>query len=537
MDTPLLFQLPTDFPLKNIEEILSIEFIVGHPKTVTAQTAYYDTFDWRLYNKSLVLHQEGKNLHLRRLSDGEILASLQADILPKFTRDFPECSFREQIHPLIHPRALLKTSENKQTKTTYRILNADEKTVAFLEIIFTKPSSDHPSVLKGSLPIPFHVATLELRPVRGYLSYSKLLSILLIKASFTFISWQDLFVSSLEADGYLPGSYSSKINVSLDPQMRSDEATRLILRRLFEVVEANEEGIRADIDPEYLHDFRVAIRRTRSALSQVQEVFPTSLTERFRSDFSILGSFTNELRDLDVYLLAEDSYKSMLPDIMREDINPLFDYLRSRRTQALRDVIAFMDSQEYAQILNDWRDFLELSAIENSSNENAQPTNAALAVIELANKRIIRWYRRVIADGSALVSQSHDGQMHALRIQCKKLRYLIEFFESLYPSDKVALLVNQLKKLQDNLGEFNDLSVQQTYLMTIADQLPIDQMQSRRALVAIGSLVNNLANRQEEVRAHFAETFAGFTASENQELVVELYGKMGKRRNNSERVE
>ena len=109
--------------------------------------------------------------------------------------------------------------------------------------------------------------------------------------------------------------------------MHSDEATKIILRSLFLVIKTNEVYISKDLDTEFLHDYRVAIRRTRSALGQIKNVFPKETTSRFKKDFSFLGKLSNQLRDLDVYLLKKDAYKAMLPSILRDDIDPLFDYL------------------------------------------------------------------------------------------------------------------------------------------------------------------------------------------------------------------
>ena len=77
----------------------------------------------------------------------------------------------------------------------------------------------------------------------------------------------------------------------------------------------NEAGIRADWDTEFLHDFRVAIRRTRSALSQIKGVLPVDAVEHFKDAFRELGRSTNRLRDLDVYLLEEETYRAMLPAV------------------------------------------------------------------------------------------------------------------------------------------------------------------------------------------------------------------------------
>ncbi|MBW2412013.1 MAG: CHAD domain-containing protein [Deltaproteobacteria bacterium] len=64
--------------------------------------------------------------------------------------------------------------------------------------------------------------------------------------------------------------------------MRSDEATKAILQFLLEVMKINAANMEKDFDTEILHDFRVAIRRTRSALGQVKSVFPVRTTNRFK---------------------------------------------------------------------------------------------------------------------------------------------------------------------------------------------------------------------------------------------------------------
>lgn len=544
MEPALQFQPPTGDSPAQPDEILAGSFTLSRSSLISHPICFYDTFDWRLFGKSLVLEQGDGEIRLRRLSDGFTITQLQIDSLPDAIEELPDGALKDSILPIVVPRALLRLNHGQLLSRSYRVLNTDQKTVAYLVFHEFHPASmDHKPVPKDLTQFTTPHATiqtrspaffLELQPVRGYRKESQRLVKLLKNNGFTQATWQDFYTRALKAAGVVPGSYTTKITISLDPKMRADQATRLILTRLLEVIKANEAGIRADIDPEFLHDFRVAIRRTRSALSQVQEIFSAKVTERFRQDFSILGSFTNQLRDLDVYLLAENDYKSLLPANMRQDINPLFDLLRSRRSQALQDVITFMDSAEYTRILQDWQDFLAAPITEEVEGEEQPPANAAVTIIKLSSRRIRRWYWRVIEDGNDLVSNPEDTLMHALRIKCKKLRYLIEFFESLYPPDKVSVLVSQLKKLQDNLGEFNDLSVQQAYLINLTEQLPLNQEHNRqsvaRALVATGSLVNSLSLRREEVRSHFAETFAQFASTQNQDLVRELFGKSRRKR-------
>jgi CHAD domain-containing protein len=85
---------------------------------------------------------------------------------------------------------------------------------------------------------------------------------------------------------------SAKPDLQLQPSMPAGEAARRILQNQLEAMEANEEGTCAARDPEFLHDFRVAVRRTRSALSQIKGVLPAPVLERFRPEFAWLGEIT-----------------------------------------------------------------------------------------------------------------------------------------------------------------------------------------------------------------------------------------------------
>ena len=84
-------------------------------------------------------------------------------------------------------------------------------------------------------------------------------------------------------------------------------------------------------------------------------------------------------------------------------------------------------------------------------------------------------------------------------------------------------LINQLKKLQDNLGDFNDLCVQREYLLNIIEELPLTHQQSKKTFAAIGSLIGALDKEKQTVKDAFAKTFTGFTLPANQALFRELF--------------
>jgi CHAD domain-containing protein len=510
MQNNLKFKLSDGHDEKQFIGKLADQYALKKEPAVAERFIICDTFDWRLFNKALVLYASADRLFLRKLAEDEILHSVEITALPAFIWDFPDSELKRQLAPIIKMRALLRLVEIQSRSVSYRILNADQKTVARLAYAEFRLWRR-----KNKLPL---VKQLWLKPVKGYPKYMRTLVKQFQEAGMKINKKEEVYFKALEGAGKKPGDYSAKVNIQLEPQMRSDQATKIILRFLLQVMRINEAHIDKDLDTEFLHDFRVAIRRTRSALGQIKCVFPAKTTARFKKDFAYAGKLSNELRDMDVYLLKEDIYKAMLPPILRDDIDPLFDHLRKKQSKALQKVIRGLQAKKYTKIMEDWEAFLN-----KPQRYSASASNAKLPVIDLARDRIYKKYRNVVQVGSQLLENSEDEMLHVLRIHCKKLRYLMEFFSSLFPRKEMNILIGQLKKLQDNLGDFNDLRVQRDYLLDIIEELPMAQQQSNKIIAAIGSLVGALDKEKQTVKDAFAKTFTDFASPANQALFRVLF--------------
>ena len=506
------YKLVEGMDLGDVEALLSETHLLVIENPISTTWVIYDTFDWRLYNRTLMLRRSGNTFMLAPLEGGEILVGEVDGQLPSFSWEFPAGDLQAKLEPILQERALLELARVQVEETSIRILNKEEKTVA--RLIYAEICADRSN--GNELPVSY----LSLQALRGYDKQARRVGDLFGFAETVSSLEAGILGDALEGAGVVPNNYSSQLEVQLDPDMRADEATKKILRRLLETMRANEAGIRADTDTEFLHDYRVAVRRTRAALSQISGVFPQDIVERYKQDFRSLGSLTSELRDLDVYLLAEQDYRAMLPDSLRDDIAPLFDLLRRQRVQALERVIQGLDGRRYEEFITDWEAF-----ISQPVKDEASAPNAGTPIIDLARKRIYQRYKRIVRDGNTILEHTEDELLHALRLECKKLRYLLEFFANLFPSDEIASMISQLKRLQDNLGEFTDLSVQQEFLLMMAEGLDISDAPARRALVATGYLVETMARRQEDVKAHFAEIFTEFASSYHQRQFRKLFGK------------
>jgi CHAD domain-containing protein len=149
--------------------------------------------------------------------------------------------------------------------------------------------------------------------------------------------------------------------------------------------------------------------------------------------------------------------------------------------------------------------------------------NAGRPVLEVASKRIWRIYRRAIREGDAISTESPADDLHELRKTCKKLRYLMEFFQSMYPASEIRSLIKALKTLQDNLGNFQDFEVQVSTLKSFSHQMVAEGTVPPDTLLAMGMLIDGLERRQHLAREEFSGRYAGFSRQHNQNRFRKLF--------------
>ena len=318
--------------------------------------------------------------------------------------------------------------------------------------------------------------------------------------------------------GREPGDYSSKLDVPLKPEQMAIDALRKVLLTLLDTLERNVEGTCANLDSEFLHDLRVATRRTRSALSQVKRVLPDAVVDEFKERFSWLGQITGPTRDLDVFLLELPLYKASLPQAMRDDLDPLQRRLEHAHVEEQRKLAEALDSEQFHSLMRDWRAVLEAETPPGEAGWFAD-----LPVERVVSQRIWKMYRKVLKAGRAAVVHGEPEAMHELRKDCKKLRYLIEFFRNLYAPDELKGIVKALKALLDNLGEFQDKEVQAIHLRELAAEFDLSDPQALPSVMAIGALAADSLRAQEAAHGRFADCFAQFDSAENRKRYKMLF--------------
>src|SRR5258708_3568806 len=172
-------------------------------------------------------------------------------------------------------------------------------------------------------------------------------------------------------------------------------ALATVLGRLFDTVEANVPGAIGDIDTEFLHDLRVAIRRTRSVLKMAGPALPAGLVSRYRPEFRWLGDLTTPTRDLDVYLLGYSAMAARLVAGTGAELRPFHDYLTRQRASAQRQFARGLRSPRFSELPARWRQ--ELGQV--AASPGRRPVTSAFAA-----RRIAEAHAHVLRPARALAT-------------------------------------------------------------------------------------------------------------------------------------
>lgn len=508
-----LFSIPKNQSLKTWEKKLCTELGFTSAEEELKRRVYYDTFDWKLYDGNCILELE-ENTSQKRFrwfdrKSGRMEGHFPVTNPPKFIWDFPRGAMKNMLAPLMDVRSIMPKFTIHSQTIPLNFLDDNQKTVvrAFLEKSALQPSDEKKQIKLGSY--------LHLVPIRGYeQSFENILSKLAECATLD----KSLFDLSVEKLNIVPSSFSSKLNVPVKRKDTSEDATKRVYKKILHTIQINEPGVRSDLDSEFLHDFRVSVRRTRAGLSQIKDVFPLVEVEHFKTEFAWLGELTGPSRDLDVYLLGFSNFHANLPEDFRKELEPLREFLKSEKVREHKALVTGLQSARYQKIIDDWQTFLNTPIPKETSLSKTYQS-----IGETVNQRIWKLYRRAVAEGAAIDADTHDEALHDLRKTCKKLRYMIEFFKNLYPAEEVKGAIKILKVLQDNLGTFNDQYVQWTSLIRYSGQSTASGTFPPKTLVAMGMLVKDLQNQQDATRQKFHECFEIFTAPENKKRFESLF--------------
>ena len=274
------------------------------------------------------------------------------------------------------------------------------------------------------------------------------------------------------------------------------------LRKQFEAVKLQQARAWEGLDPDGVHQMRVATRRLRAALRIFRDVLPARASSRFNDEFRWVADVLGKVRDLDVYRNDLVHYMAALPPNDAQSLSTYHGYLVNETHAARRRMVASLSSRRYAKLMERFERFIERGP------SRAALRRSRLSIAAAAAVHIDERLGTVLKHGRRVRRHPSPESLHGLRNRCKRLRYTFEFFADLCPkeiNDAIAATI----RLQDLLGEHQDAWVATSRLRNYANTVSV-RARDRGLLLALGQLIHSQERHASGERKRFHDEWKRF---------------------------
>jgi CHAD domain-containing protein len=456
--------------LRDRAKVGDLQFHFSEPEAQV--DAYYDSPDWRFYKAgyALRLRQEGIRSEATLKSFGKKSGALhqrhEINELLDGSQDAAHALAKapgavgSRVRSVLGKGHVRRLFEVRSIRRRIQLRTAG-KTIAEVALDEVSVAAD-----RRRQGTPFNRIEVELRPsdlpeaetqVRAFVS--RLRKACALKPA----TWSK-FEAGIQAQGLQPappidlGQPDTPEHAGDDPTM--GDLAFAVFRQQFQEFLSRVPGSRLGENPEEVHRIRVAARRLRAAMSLFRDYIPGEV-QRLRAELGWAARVLGAVRDLDVQLERAREWHHENSALDAHALRSLETLLIEQRHSARERALRAMNSARFERMLDDLTALLQ-----------AGPQAAMLAYKPARNEMpllILKRYVKVRAGGDAIDADSPAEELHALRIQCKRLRYALEFATVLYGKPARDFLP-RLVALQDVLGEHQDayVAIDQLRLLSLA---------------------------------------------------------------------
>lgn len=263
------------------------------------------------------------------------------------------------------------------------------------------------------------------------------------------------------------------------PSVRAAEAICSALAGDLARLLDNDPEVRRGVDPEAVHQARVATRRFRSQLRSFESVLRRQESEQLASELKRLADLLGAVRDLDVLRdrfaeaaepgLAlvertveastgadgrewgegsggEGAFRYELPVVPVRVVAAVVALVEAERASGFAALTEEMGSKSYEKLLGRLAGFVSSPPFRKS---------AALPASEVLEPAASSAFAALASAVRRLEPVATDAALHKIRIKAKRARYAAQALPPL-GGDGYEVLAKRLAKLQDTLGLLND---------------------------------------------------------------------------------
>ncbi|HEY7082669.1 MAG TPA: CHAD domain-containing protein [Nitrososphaeraceae archaeon] len=255
-----------------------------------------------------------------------------------------------------------------------------------------------------------------------------------------------------------------------------------------------------DPNEEQIHDIRTAVRRLRASNQALPKAIRNKKELReFVAKSKALFTLNSKIRDYDIILELLSKYTEDVSSPKREqqqvspssqvivNISKSLEILRNRKLTASKTLAVELRKLAVPKLNND-----KINKSEKKLKKRFNKVVGKFANIIEKNYPVV------------LSSPKRLAELHEMRKDCKKLRYLLELLPGSTNGkdegkDKSSQLIEELEKVQDMLGTIHDYDTTIAYIQKYLENHPKDR-----------SSLHNIVKYLYEDRQKKFEQFADF---------------------------
>jgi inorganic triphosphatase YgiF len=210
-----------------------------------------------------------------------------------------------------------------------------------------------------------------------------------------------------------------------------------------------EPGARLGLDPEYLHQLRVALRRLRTVFQVFRRAFKQDFLKSMEQELAWLGRHCSQVRDWDIFFEYVEDYFGAHALLAGPVLGRFNQRAAEQRDRARHRLLTAVNSKRYKNLMHSLERF---SAVADEYRLAEWEVEDSGAIEPPLAQRLVR---RLVKRGDRAMRSPRATRLHKVRLACKALRYFSEW--SMEPAaSKGPPWVKQLTRLQGRLGAYQD---------------------------------------------------------------------------------
>ncbi len=213
-------------------------------------------------------------------------------------------------------------------------------------------------------------------------------------------------------------------------------------------------SMKADEDPEHVHQLRVATRRADAAMRAFRSCFKKKRWTKVDTALKRIRRGAAAARSCDVHIMALAAKRKATDAEYAEALKHSIKHTRQQRETAQSSIDEAANRYPPDKLRRLFEKLAPVSGKDREPGAGTESKDATPTLLHCALDQLTLALDKVRAATAADLS-SYD-HLHELRLKGKRLRYAMEIFAYCFDEKFRNDLYPHLKAMQDRLGEIND---------------------------------------------------------------------------------